>query len=71
VKNLSPVPFPFVKGCLMEKVNSLREIRSETKSELFGLMPSMLDKALIERCDYAKKEKPQFARNLQGRRFMN
>ena len=49
-KDLSPVPFPNGKGCLLAKVNALRDVQSASGEELrpfLGrtLMPSVLDKA--------------------------
>jgi hypothetical protein len=44
-KDLSPVPFPNGKGCLLAKVNALRELQSASGEELSALMPSILDKA--------------------------
>jgi hypothetical protein len=49
-KDLSPVPFPNGKGCLLAKVNVVREVQSASGEELrplFGrrLMPSLLEKA--------------------------
>ncbi len=43
--DLSPVPFPSGKGCLLAKVNALRELQSASGEELSALMPSVLDKA--------------------------
>ena len=43
--DLSPVPFPNGKGCLLAKVNALRELQSQTQEELDALLPSVLDKA--------------------------
>ncbi len=52
--DLSPVPFPSGKGCLLAKVNALRELQSASGEELSALtsspsaasgMLSVLDKA--------------------------
>ena len=43
--DLSPVPFPNGKGCLLVKVNPLRELQSAGGEEMSALMPSILDKA--------------------------
>jgi hypothetical protein len=32
--DLSPVPFPFGKGCLLAKINALRELQSASGEEL-------------------------------------
>ena len=57
--DLSPVPFPFGKGCLLDeqrrivayldsvqaRLASLRELQSATGEELSALLPSVLDRA--------------------------
>lgn len=43
--DLSPVPFPNGKGCLLAEVNALRELQVEGGEELSALMASILDKA--------------------------
>ena len=45
MRDLSPVPFPNGKGCLLAKVASLRELQSATGEELDALLPSVLDRA--------------------------
>jgi hypothetical protein len=45
VKDFSPVPSPKGDGCLLAKVNTLRELQSASGEELSALMPSILDKA--------------------------
>lgn len=44
-KELILVPSPKGEGCLLEKVNALRESPSKTQEELDALLPSVLDKA--------------------------
>ena len=57
-KDLSPVPFPNGKGCLLNeqrrivayldgvqaRLSSLRELQTETQEELDALLPSVLDR---------------------------
>ena len=43
--DLSPVPFPNGKGCLLVEVNSLREMQVKGGEELSALMASILDNA--------------------------
>jgi hypothetical protein len=45
-KDLSPVPFPNGKGCLLAKVHALRELHSASEEESHRrrtLIPSILD----------------------------
>ena len=42
--DLSPVPFPNGKGCLLTKVNALWELQSASGEELSALMASVLDR---------------------------
>jgi len=50
-KDIPPVPSPNGEGCLLAKVNTLREprkgviLQSATGEELDALLPSVLDKA--------------------------
>jgi hypothetical protein len=43
--DLTPVPSPKGDGCLLTKVNALRELQSTGGEELSALMASILDKA--------------------------
>ena len=42
---LTPVSYPKGDGCLLAKVNALRELQSATQEELDALLPSVLDRA--------------------------
>jgi hypothetical protein len=43
--DLTPVPSPSGEGCLLAKVNALRELQSKKGEELDALLPSVLDRA--------------------------
>ena len=83
--DLSPVPFPNGKGCLLTKANALSAERfsrrlqshngmiSASGEELSGLIPSILEKGLRESYDYyviARSVVCDEAIPLQARRLL-